>query len=95
MRDHVSDLVFVTSRCIANIKDECAHDYGGCWRGDFTVNGQKKTYHACHDNIDIYKASSSPILLLAFCFVYAQIIKDFTFYPAVIALECGACTGSV
>ena len=42
-------------RCIANIKDECAHDYGGCWRGDFTVNGRTQTYHACHDNIDLYK----------------------------------------
>ncbi|CAK0785896.1 hypothetical protein CVIRNUC_009109 [Coccomyxa viridis] len=41
--------------CIANIKDECAHDYGGCWRGDFTVNGRTQTYHACHDNIDLYK----------------------------------------
>ena len=42
-------------RCIANIKDECAHDYGGCWRGDFTGNGRTQTYHACHDNIDLYK----------------------------------------
>ena len=45
-------------RCIANIKDECAHDYGGCWRGDFTVNGRTQTYHACHDNIDLYKVCS-------------------------------------
>ena len=31
-------------RCIANIKDECAHDNGGCWREDFTVNGRTQTY---------------------------------------------------
>ena len=48
-------------RCIANIKDECAHDYGGCWREDFTVNGRTQTYHACHDNIDLYKVCS-PLL---------------------------------
>ena len=52
-------------RCIANIKDECAHDYGGCWREDFTVNGRTQTYHACHDNIDLYKVQSS--LLTACC----------------------------
>ena len=42
-------------RCIANIKDECAHDYGGCWRGDYTVNGKTQTFHACKDNIELYK----------------------------------------
>ena len=24
-------------RCIANIKDECAHDYGGCWMVEIRV----------------------------------------------------------
>lgn len=51
-------------RCIANIKDECAVDYAGCWRGDFTVNGKSKTFHACKDNIAAYKVSRPPLLLL-------------------------------
>jgi hypothetical protein len=50
-------------RCIANIKDECAHDYAGCWRDDFTVNGQKKTFHACKDNIALYKVGATEEVL--------------------------------
>lgn len=42
-------------RCIANIRDDCAHDYAGCWRGDFNVNGKSQTFHACKDNIELYK----------------------------------------
>jgi len=44
------------ARCIPDLKDECAEDHGGCWHGDFTVNGESRTFHACKDNIDVYKA---------------------------------------
>ena len=45
-------------RCIsdAELKDECAEDFGGCWRQEFTVNGKPKLFNACHDNIEVYKA---------------------------------------
>lgn len=55
-------------RCIANIKDECAHDYGGCWRGDYKVNGRAQTYHACKDNIQLYKVPCLAPLLCSHLF---------------------------
>ncbi|EIE18502.1 hypothetical protein COCSUDRAFT_49231 [Coccomyxa subellipsoidea C-169] len=45
--------------CIANIRDDCAHDYAGCWRGDFKVNGKSQTFHACKDNIALYKDAAA------------------------------------
>lgn len=42
-------------------------DYAGCWRGDFTVSGKSKTFHACKDNIESYKVSSS-----LFCFSHER-----------------------
>ena len=62
-------------RCIANIKDECAHDYGGCWREDFTVNGRTQTYHACKDNIELYKVTLVyPFFLLCAPYCKCQLV---------------------
>ena len=45
-------------RCIKDLANECdASDNGGCWSKEYTVNGKKKTYSACKDNIDQYKVS--------------------------------------
>lgn len=42
-------------RCITDIPDECANNYGGCWHTDATVKGKKVTFSACHDNLPIYR----------------------------------------
>ncbi|KAK9804195.1 hypothetical protein WJX72_000406 [[Myrmecia] bisecta] len=46
-------------QCIENIKDECADNEGGCWTGEFTVNGKKKLVSACQDNLAEYKDAAS------------------------------------
>jgi hypothetical protein len=46
-------------RCIQNLPDECAVDNGGCWQGDFKVNGQMKHFSACSDNIRAYRAAAA------------------------------------
>ena len=51
-------------RCIPDLKDECAEDHGGCWRQEYTVNGETKLFHACQDNIEIYKARRRCIMEL-------------------------------
>ena len=43
------------SRCITNIPDECAANYGGCWHTDANVKGQKMTFSACRDNLPAYR----------------------------------------
>ncbi len=37
--------------------DECAHNNGGCWQGDYAVNGGWKKTHfsACQDQISSIK----------------------------------------
>lgn len=47
-------------RCIKDLANECdASDNGGCWSKEYTVNGKKKTYSACKDNIDQYKVAEA------------------------------------
>lgn len=60
MRDAVS----CAARCIPDLKDECAEDHGGCWRQEFTVNGETKLFHACHDNIEVYKVRLCCIIIM-------------------------------
>lgn len=50
--------VALPHRCLKDLADECAHDNGGCWQADFTVNRQKKHYTACQDNIQAYKVNT-------------------------------------
>lgn len=52
-----NQLVTVTCRCVQNLPDECAVNNGGCWQGDFKVNGQMKHFSACSDNIRAYRVS--------------------------------------
>ncbi len=42
-------------RCVTDIPDECANNFGGCWHDDYKVNGNKKTFSACQDNLEMYK----------------------------------------
>ena len=42
-------------RCVTDIADECATNYGGCWHTTASVKGKQTTFSACHDNLDIYK----------------------------------------
>lgn len=47
--------VFMLCRCITDIPNECASNYGGCWHQDYKINGKKTTINACRDNIDIWQ----------------------------------------
>jgi len=43
--------------CIPRMEDECAHNNGGCWQGDYAVDGGWKKTHfsACQDQISVIK----------------------------------------
>ena len=45
--------------CIPDIKDECAADYGGCWRKTYTIKGARTVVHACHDRIKEFKDAAA------------------------------------
>ncbi len=48
-------------RCIPRLADECARNNGGCWQGDYSVDGGWKKTHfsACQDQIATIKARSA------------------------------------
>ena len=48
-------MFLVLFRCIKDLANECDTNNGGCWSKEYTVNGKKKTFSACQDNIDQYK----------------------------------------
>jgi hypothetical protein len=43
--------VFGGYMCIADLKDECATNHGGCWNKDYYVGSKKTHFSACQDNI--------------------------------------------
>ena len=57
-------IVWYLIRCKPDLPDECAVNYGGCWHGDFNVNGRQQTFNACRDDIDKYKVRPYQALLL-------------------------------
>ena len=50
--------MLVLLRCIKDLANECDTNNGGCWSKEYTVNGKKKTFSACQDNIDQYKVGT-------------------------------------
>ena len=50
---------FQLFRCVTDIPNECANNYGGCWHTTATVKGKKTEFSACHDNLPAYRDALS------------------------------------
>lgn len=46
---------FRLRRCVTDIPDECANNYGGCWHNKMSVKGKSIDFSACHDNLKEYR----------------------------------------
>lgn len=49
------DACVLPCSCIADLKDECAQNNGGCWQADHWVGSKKVHFSACQDNIQAVK----------------------------------------
>ena len=45
--------------CIADIKDECARDHGGCWRKTYTIRGKRTEVSACRDRLPEFRDAAA------------------------------------